>query len=247
MKATHRENRKTAIDVKKLIDLTHSLDEHTIHWPGEQPFAWKPLLWGEAGDGGWCATGFISMPEHTGTHLDAPIHFSRGKPTVGQLPLDRLVAPAVVIDVRAACSSDRDYLLSAGDIGKWEEVHGVIAPGEIVLVRTGWGRYWPEPKAYLGTDRDDAAQLSFPGVGGDAAELLRDRAVAGVGIDACSIDAGKSGDFRSHKILTAAGIFLLENLANLERLPETGATLLAFPLKLASGSGGPARVVGLLP
>jgi kynurenine formamidase len=248
MDAANPRNRRSAIDTGKLVDLTYSLDEDNPQWPTDPPFEWRADHWGFTGDGHWYAAGRFSTPEHIGTHLDAPVHFGAEQVRVGAIPVERLVAAAVVIDVRATCAGDRDYSLSAADILAWEGRHGAIGNGEIVLVHTGWGRYWPDREAYMGSARqDDAGGLSFPGVGPDAAALLRDRGVSGVGIDTAGIDAGRSEDFASHRILNNAGIFHLENLANLDRLPETGATLVALPLKLAAGSGAPARVIAILP
>jgi len=239
---------RSALEAGKLVDLTHSLDEHSIPWPSDPPFSWKAESWGRTGDGDWYAAGFFSTPEHIGTHIDAPIHFAEGGMRVGEIPLDRLVAPALVVDIRDACSRDRDYCLGAEDLVGWQERCGAIGRGEIVLVRTGWSRHWPDRGAYLGTDRpDDEGGMSFPGIGVEAAVMLRDCRVSGVGIDTAGVDYGKSKDFAVHKILNGAGIFHLENLTSLEHLPETGFTLIALPLKLANGSGAPARVVAVLP
>src|SRR5581483_1020521 len=197
--------------------------------------------------GYWYASGRYAASEHGGTHLDAPIHFGQGKPAMDEIPLTRLVAPALVIDISSACAHNPDYLLTAADLAGWEKAHGRIPNATIVLVRTGWSKFWPDKKRYLGSDTPaDTAHLHFPGIASDAAKFLAEqRKVAGVGIDTASIDYGQSKDFMTHRILNGAGIYGLENVANLEKVPATGATLIALPMKIKGGSGGPVRIVAL--
>jgi kynurenine formamidase len=125
----------------------------------------------------------------------------------------------------------------------------MIPEEAIVLLRTGWGKRWPDPKRYLGDDMaGEAARLHFPSYGREAAELLvKERKVAALGVDTASIDYGSSRDFIVHRIAGAANVPGLENLANLEELPETGAWIIALPMKIAGGSGGPLRIVALIP
>ena len=200
--------------------------------------------------GGWFyAANTLCTPEHGGTHLDAPIHFGEGRHTADQIPLERLIGPAVVIDVTAKASADRDYRLTRADVLDFERRHGRIAAGTIVLLRTGWGRFWPDRKAYLGDDTpNDASKLSFPSYGEEAARLLvEERRVAALGADVASIDYGRSKDFLVHRIAAAANVPGFENLAGLEALPPRGATVVALPMKIAGGSGGPLRAVALVP
>lgn len=232
----------------KAIDLTYSFDEHTIYWPTDQSFQWRKTKWGISPGGYWYASAVYSASEHGGTHIDGPIHFAKGKDTVDQIPLDRLIAPAAVVDISDHCMRDRDHELTVGDIEAWEDDHGPIAPGTIVLVRSGWGRYWPDKARYLGSDvSGDVENLHFPGIAGDAALWLARRRVAGVGIDTASLDHGPSRDFNTHQILNNAGIYGLENVANLEKLPASGAMLIALPMKIKGGSGGPVRIIAILP
>lgn len=237
------------IDERKLVDLTHAFDDRTIYWPTAKPFSWEKESWGPDAEGKWYAAGRYSASEHGGTHLDAPIHFAERRQSADQIPIGRLIGPAVVIDIYQAAAKDRDYLLSVADILAWEAAHGRIPANAIVLVRTGWDRFWGDRKAYLGTDApSDAANLHFPGISKEAAELLaRDRDVDAVGIDTPSLDHGPSRDFAAHRTLAAANIYGLENVANLGRLPPTGATVIALPMKIRGGSGGPARIVAILP
>jgi kynurenine formamidase len=238
----------SAVDEKKLVDLTHTFDERTIHWPTAEPFAWRTDAWGKSSGGYWYTSASFSASEHLGTHIDSPIHFAEGKATTDTLSLRQLVGSAVVIDVTKSSASDRDYRLSAADIVAWEKSNTGIPPGAIVLVRTGWSAFWPDRARYMGTTvPGDARNLHFPGIAPDAAELLVKRRVDGVGIDTASLDHGPSVDFRSHRILNGAGIYGLENLANLDRLPATGATVIALPMKIRNGTGGPVRVIAVLP
>ena len=240
------------IDLTKftLVDLSHSFDSATIYWPtSTKTFEHKEQSFGNT-PGGWFYSSFeISTPEHGGTHLDAPIHFGEGKETADQIPLNRLVAKAVVIDVSAKTSTDRDYLLTPDDVNVFEAQHGQITEGSIVLLRTGWSRHWPNRFAYLGDSTPgDASKLHFPSFGPDAARLLvEQRRVAALGVDVASIDAGNSTDFMVHRIAAAGNVPGFENLTNLDRLPATGAIVIALPMKIEGGSGGPLRAIALMP
>jgi kynurenine formamidase len=233
-----------------VVDLTHVFDAHTLYWPtAPSGFVWKQLAWGPA-EGGWFyAAGAFSAPEHGGTHLDAPVHFAEGHPTVERIGLERLIAPAAVIDVSERAAADPVYRLRPEDVRGFEARFGRIEPGTTVLLRTGWSRFWPDAKAYLGDDTPgDASKLRFPSYGAEAARLLvEERGVAGLGVDTASIDYGPSTDFPVHRLAAAHDVYGLENLAGLERLPARGATLIALPMKIAGGSGAPVRAVALLP
>ncbi len=236
-----------AIDDGKIVDLTHAFDERTIYWPTAKPFEWSKESWGRNAAGEWYSAARYAASEHGGTHLDAPIHFAEGRETVDQVAVARLVGPAVVIDVSAKVAKDRDYRLSLADIATWEARHGRIPRQSIVLVRTGWDRHWGNRKAYLGTDTPgDTANLHFPGVSRAAAELLGRRRVDGVGIDTASLDHGPSKDFPAHRALAAGNVFGLENVANLARVPTSGATVIALPMKIKGGTGAPLRIVAWL-
>jgi kynurenine formamidase len=232
----------------RALDLTYSFDEQTIYWPTDKSFHWEKTKWGPSPGGYWYASATYAASEHGGTHLDSPIHFGEGQATADAIPLARLIGPAVVIDISAA-AQNRDYSLTAADLDAWEAAHGAIPDGAIVLVRTGWGKFWPDKKRYLGSDiPGDTAHLHFPGIGRDAAEwLVARRKAVGVGIDTASLDHGPSADFITHRVLNGAGIYGLENVANLEQVPVTGATVIALPMKIKGGSGGPVRLIAILP
>ena len=234
----------------RIVDLTHPFDAQTLYWPtSPSAFELTTLASGTTPGGYFYSSYKLCTPEHGGTHLDAPVHFSKTGRSTAELPLVQLMAPAVVIDVTKQAAADAAYRVTRADVEAFEAAHGRIAPGTIVLVRTGWSRFWPDRKRYLGDDTlGDASKLKFPGYGEDAARLLvEQRQVAVLGIDTASIDYGPSTDFRAHRVGAAANVVNLENLAALDELPAIGATVIALPMKIAGGSGGPVRVVGLTP
>ena len=236
------------IDRSKLVDMSYPFDKTTVYWPTAKPFEWHKDVWGPSPGGYFYASATFTTSEHGGTHLDSPLHFSEHQMGTGEIPVSRLVGPAKVIDVTERCRQNPDYRVTAADISQFEKSHGVIASGDLVLFRTGWGRFWPDRKKYLGDDKPgDVSGLRFPGLSREAAQLLVARKISGVGIDTASIDYGQSKDFICHQILNGAGIFNLENVANLDRLPATGATLIALPVKISGGTGGPVRIIALLP
>lgn len=232
-----------------LLDLSHAFNVNTLYWPtSPSRFEKNQLAYGET-EGGWFYAAYsVCTPEHGGTHLDAPRHFAADGLTTEALPLENLIAPGVVIEVSDKAAQSRDYRLSVADVKSFEARHGRIAAGTIVLLRTGWSEFWPDAKSYLGDNTPgDASKLHFPGYGAEAARLLVARQVVILGIDTASIDYGASSDFPVHRIVAAQNIAGLENLKDLERLPPTGFTVLALPMKIEGGSGGPVRVVALVP
>jgi kynurenine formamidase len=234
-----------------LVDLSYVYDETTIYWPtSPSSFELHELAHGPAEGGYFYSAYSFSTPEHGGTHLDAPIHFSEGGRTVAEIPLEQLLGRGIVIDMSEAASRDPDALLDLATVTSWEERHGPIAEGTIVILRTGWGRRWPDgAKAYLGDDTPgDASNLHFPGYGEEAARfLVEERRVGALGIDTASIDHGPSKDFRVHRIAAARNVVGLENVARAEELPEKDFWIAALPIKIGKGSGGPVRIVALLP
>ena len=234
-----------------LVDLSHPYDAQAIFWPTAKPFRLDKVADGMTPGGYYYAANDFFTSEHGGTHVDAPIHFAQGHQTVDQLPLDRLLGPAVVIDVTDAAGRDADYQVTADDIQRAEARDGRIPDRVIVLIRTGYSKRWPDAAAYLGTaDRGEAAvaRLHFPGLHPDAAAwLIANRSIAAIGIDTASIDYGQSTTFASHRALFARDIPAFENLTALERLPARGANVIALPMKIAGGSGAPLRVVAILP
>jgi len=243
----------TGIDLAsaQLVDLSYAYDETTIYWPtSPTSFELTELARG-ATEGGYFYSAYsFSTPEHGGTHLDAPVHFSETGRTAGEVPVRQLIAPGIVIDMSDAANEDPDALLDLATVRDWETRNGPIAEGTIVILRTGWGRRWAEgAKAYLGDDTPgDASNLHFPGYGVEAARhLVEERKVGALGIDTASIDHGPSKDFAVHRVVAARNVIGLENVARAEELPEKGFWIVALPVKIGKGSGGPVRIVALLP
>jgi kynurenine formamidase len=227
----------------RVVDMTYAINGKLPAWPGdERTFEAKVAASPEKE--GYFARSFWTL-EHYGTHMDAPAHFPPGKEFLDQIPVAHLFAPAVVIDVREEAGKDPDYRLRVMRVEKWEALHERIPAGAVVLLRTGWASRWPDQARYR--NMDSAGMMHFPGFSVEAARLLIERGAVGLGIDTLSIDYGPSKDFEVHRVTLPAGLYQLENLANLDQLPEAGAFLISAPIKLESGSGGPVRVFAILP
>jgi kynurenine formamidase len=235
----------------RTIDLTHSFGPDTIVWPTEQDFRLVLQQAGETSGGYYYASNRLEMAEHGGTHIDAPIHFSKGGLTLDQVPIERLVGTGVRIDITAQCARDRDYRVSIQDFERWELAHGRIQTRAIVLLDTGFARYWPSRQRYLGTELrgpEGIQALHFPGLHPEAAAwLLRERQVKAVGIDTASIDFGQSSTFETHVALLSQNVPVFENLSDLRDLPHRGFDVIALPMKIAGGTGGPLRIIAVLP
>jgi kynurenine formamidase len=242
--------RAAASALRGLVDLSHPFNEQTIYWPTAQEFELTQVAHGETEGGYFYAANNYSAAEHGGTHLDAPIHFARGRQTADEIPLRRLVGRAVTVDLSERVGNTADYLISRADLRRWERQNGRIPRRTIVLLRTGWERFWPNAERYLGTaQRGEQAvpNLHFPGLSpGGARWLVRQRGVKAVGIDTASIDYGQSTDFRVHRIFGAANVPVFENVARLGRLPARGFAVAALPMKIDGGSGGPLRIMAVL-
>ena len=235
----------------RAVDLTHAFDENTIYWPTEKGFQHDKQFEGVT-EGGWYYTAYsVRTAEHGGTHLDAPIHFAADTWTADEVPLSSLILPAVVIDVTDEASGNRDYLLTEEGLKQWEAQHGQIPKGSAVLMNTGFAKFWPNHEQYMGTAKrgpEAVAELHFPGFSESAARFLaNERSVAAVGLDTPSIDYGQSKDFIAHQILYSQNIIGFENIASMEELPATGAWVVALPMKIRNGSGGPLRIIALIP
>jgi kynurenine formamidase len=227
----------------RVVDMTYAINGKLPAWPGDdKTFEAQTVATPEKD--GYFARSFW-MLEHYGTHMDAPGHFPPGKLTLDQIPVAQFFGPAAVIDVRDEAAKNSDYRLTVARIEKWESAHGRVPRGAIVLLLTGWASRWPDQARYRNTDASGV--MHFPGYSVEAAKVLVARGASGLGIDTLSIDYGPSKDFEVHRVDLPAGLFNLENLANLDQLPEAGAFLIAAPIKLEGGSGGPVRVFALLP
>jgi len=234
-----------------LVDLSHSYDAQAIFWPTADRFRLDKVADGITPGGYYYAANNFFTAEHGGTHIDAPVHFAQGHQTVDQIPLDRLIGSAIVIDVREASGRDANYQVTVDDFQREEREHGPIPRDAIVLLRTGFSTRWPDADRYLGTSergQSAVAKLHFPGLHPDAARwLVANRPIKAIGIDTASIDYGQSTLFESHRVLYEKDIPAFENLTALERLPSRGAYVIALPMKIAGGSGAPLRAVAVLP
>ncbi len=234
-----------------IVDLTYPFDAESIYWPTAEGFQLTIDAKGPTEGGYHYEANSFSAAEHGGTHLDAPIHFYEGRWTTDQIPLERLLGPAIVVDVTAQAANNPDYQVSVADFEGWEAEHGPIPDGTIVLLRTGYGQYWPDRERYMGTAERGAEavpKLHFPGLAPEAAQwLVANRTIHAIGLDTPSIDYGQSTLFESHQTLFAANIPAFENVAHLDRLPATGFTVIALPMNIKGGSGGPLRIIALLP
>lgn len=231
------------------VDLTWDYSAETLYWPTSSGFELEPLPPPVNDNFAWYADNRFSSTENGGTHMDAPLHFGEGKRSVDQVPVEQLIGPGVVIDVSSRALADRDYQVTVSDLCEWEINFGRMPHGAIVLLRTGYGQFWPDPQRYLGTSKkgtEGVAELHFPGLHPTAAQWLANREVGAVGIDTASIDYGQSRFFDSHRVLASRNIPTFENVAHLERLPQEGTWVVALPMKIKGGSGGPLRIVALV-
>ncbi|WP_299365100.1 cyclase family protein [Winogradskyella sp.] len=231
----------------KIIDLTHTFSEETVYWVTAKEFKLDVVAKGDTDKGYFYAANNFETAEHGGTHIDAPIHFSKGKQSVEEIPLEKLVGQGIKIDVTANANGNPDYLVSVQDFIDWEKANGEIPEGAIILLFTGHSKYYPDKLKYLGTDQrgpEAVKLLHFPGLSPEAATwLVENRNINSIGIDTPSIDYGQSEYFKSHVILLSENIPAFENITNLDQLPSKGFEVIALPMKIKDGSGAPLRII----
>jgi kynurenine formamidase len=227
----------------RVLDLAYAINDKLVPWPGDE--RWFEAKTNATVEKDGYFTRSFWMLEHYGTHLDAPIHFPPGTTPLDKIPPRQFFGPAIVFDIQAESGTNADYLLPATRIDDWEARHGRVPEGAIVLLRTGWASRWPDAKTYR--NEDSSGCMHFPGFSAKAVERLIERKISGIGCDTISVDCGASQDFAVHHLALGAGLYHLENLADLSELPEKGAFLIVAPIKLEGGSGGPVRVFALLP
>ena len=231
-----------------IVDLTYPFDKNTIYWPTEKGFDLKTVFYGMSPGHYFYSAFKFSMPEHGGTHVDAPRHFSEKGLTVDQISPDNLIGNVVVIPVDKQAQTQKDYAITVEDIQNFEKKVRPLTDKDIVLFHTGWSQYWPDKKKYLGSDvPGDTKNLHFPGLSKAAAEYLVSLKVKAVGLDTASLDPGNSRDFIAHRVLLGANVYGIEHLTKLNSLPPIGATLIVAPMKISGGSGGPARIFAIVP
>src|SRR5688500_3446651 len=241
-------NHVPSLNDAKWIDLTHPFSANTLYLPNNpKGFTRYTLFEGMTAKGYYYSSFDFYAPEHGGTHLDAPVHFAEGKKTVDELDLNQVIGEGVVIDVSKNAATSRDYQINVEDVTNWEKENGQLDENMIVLFNTGYGKFYPNALEYFGTDKkgEEAIPfLHFPGIHPQLAEwLIKNRKVKAVGLDTPSIDYGQSTDFQTHRILLAENMPAFENVTNLDKLPAKNFNVVALPMLLKDGSGGPLRII----
>lgn len=236
---------------KSIVNLTHDYSDETVYLVTSQEFELDTVAYGDTENGYFYSAFNFSTAEHGGTHIDAPIHFAKSKQSVDEIPLERLMGSAIKIDVKAKVGDNSDYQIEIKDFKNWKKDQNKTIPdGSIVLLETDFSSHYPDKLKYLGTDKrgeEALDKMHFPGLSPEAATwLVENRNINAIGLDTPSIDYGQSKDFKSHVILLSHDIPAFENLTNLDQLPLTGFTIIALPIKIKGGSGGPLRIVGVL-
>ena len=244
-------SRSNILNYTKIIDLTHDFSDETIYWVTAKEFHLDTVAHGQTDQGFFYAANNFTTAEHGGTHIDAPIHFAKEGQTVDEIPLEHLIGQAIKINVSSKAFNNPDYLIGIDDFLQWEKDENIEIPdGSIILLETGFSKYYPNKLKYLGTEMrgpEAVKDLHFPGLSAEAATwLIENRNIHAIGLDTPSIDYGQSTDFKSHVILLSENIPAFENLTNLDKLPSKGFTIVALPMKIKGGSGGPLRIVALL-
>ena len=236
---------------ERIVDLTHEFSEESVYWVTAKEFELDIVAQGETEKGYYYSANNFATAEHGGTHIDAPIHFAENAQSVDEIPLERLVGEGIKIDVSSKALRNPDYLITIEDFTNWEKEQNQRIPnGSIVLLETGYSRYYPDKIKYLGTDRrgEQAIELlHFPGLSPDAATwLVENRKISAIGIDTPSIDYGQSQYFKSHVTLLSKNIPAFENIMNLDKLPAIDFKVVALPMKIKGGSGAPLRIIAIL-
>ncbi|XP_037573805.2 isatin hydrolase isoform X1 [Dermacentor silvarum] len=241
----------------KLVDLSYVFDKNTVYPSPSANFS-LDVRYRKTKHGVRYQEENLCSSTQGGTHVIAPRHLLKGRWSVTDLPLNRLVVPGAVIDISIQVLRSRDYRLRITDVMRWEDIHGRLPQGCVLFVRTGWSRYWPSWYKYHGhpaaAGNGTSSYLPFdtrphhPGVHPDTATwLVSKRKVYGVGIDAPSLDYGLSKDLGAQHILLAANIYGLVNVANLQELPSVGSTLFVFPMKIRGAGAAPVRILAVVP
>ncbi|XP_038075907.1 isatin hydrolase-like [Patiria miniata] len=236
------------------LDMSYGYDENTLAYPSVGFFQLSIGERGPTDNFPWLEYNYMSLPEHIGTHIDAPAHFAKGRMRVDDIPIGRLICAAVRVDISEKAKIDRDYGMTVQDLQDWEEIHGKIPDESLLFVYTGWGAFYPDRLAYQGTTRNDTyldeqgeSLVHSPGVGPEAGTwLVQNRNIVGLGIDGPNLDCGQNEEFMTHRVLMEADIYGIENVANLDQLPNTGAKVYALPMKIVDGSGAPVRIIAML-
>jgi kynurenine formamidase len=231
------------IQYSRIIDLSHPIHPAIPNWPGDAPVEFSPVASLET-DGYYLRR--FAIGEHSATHINAPAGFFEDGFGVEAFPPEKLVLPAIVIDLRRRCAAGPDTVLPVEHVLRWEEQHGRVPAGSLAILFTGWGEKWGDPQAFLNPDTEGV--LHFPGFGVETAGFLLDeRQVAGLGTDTHGVDPGADSAYAVNRLVLGRGGLVLECLARLNELPPAGATLVIGRLPLVGGSGSPVSVLAFIP
>lgn len=234
------------IKYRKIIELSHKIDDKIVSWPGDKKFnnPYSKKLITNYSDNGFYSNSFI-MLEHTGTHIDAPIHGFENRFSIDQIPVESFIVNGCVINVSKQVQNNPDYQLQVEDIKRWEKLNGKIKGNSFVIMRTDWSELWDRPSMYI--NKDHSGIMHFPGFSKESIEfLIKERGIAGIGVETLSIDPGTSVDFDIHKTLFSSNKYAIENMTNIKFLPPKNFTIIAIPLRLNDGSGSPVTVIALI-
>lgn len=224
----------------RVLDLTHLMGAESPVWPGNEPFEAEPMKTFE-NDGFYQQK--VSFWEHTGTHIDAPVHFIEDGAYADAIDIRDLIAPLAVIDISQRASEDPDTALTVDDILAYEADFGKLPAGALVAMYSGWDRYWSDPDAFVNLDADGVQH--YPGFDPDAAEfLVTQRDIAGIAVDTLSQDPGNSTDFGTHITILGAGKYGIEGMNALGEIDPAGGHAFIGAPKWSGSSGGPARILG---
>jgi kynurenine formamidase len=227
---------------RDVIDLTHTFSPSLPVFPSYKPIQVRPRFT-IARDG--FAANEVTFDEHTGTHVDAPVHFVSGASTSDRLPVDRLIAPLTVISIVERAAKDPDASVTVDDLMQWERRHGRIPAGAFVAMNAGWDARATSVDRFL--NRDAKGTMHAPGFSEAAARfLVTERDICAAGVDTLSLDIGAAQTFVAHVALLGAAKYGVELLANLGRVPPSGATIVVGAPKHEGATGGPARVLALV-
>lgn len=222
----------------RIADLTHVLSPKFPVFPGFDPMTMRTIV--TVQKDGFYANRW-DLGEHSGTHMDAPAHFIEGGVSADRVPPQQLFAPLAVIDLRPRAARDPDTSVTVDDLLAWERRHGRLPAGAAVVMNSGWAERASDGARFLNADASNT--LHFPGFSPEAAEfLVRERDIAGIGVDTLSLDIGAAKEFKAHVSVLGAGKWGLEGVANLDGVPPTGATLIVGGPKVENASGGPTRL-----
>ncbi|XP_026759541.1 isatin hydrolase-like [Galleria mellonella] len=227
----------------EFIDLTHPFDNQTVYWPNAQVFRFTKQIGDYDATGSWYAANDFTAGEHGGTHIDAPYHFAKTGLHVGELPLTKLIAALIIIDISSIVNDDPKFVLYKTHL---DHLLYYEDKPSLLIFKFGWSKYFNDTKKYLGQNDNDNT-LNFPGLSEEVVEWIisANKKVVGIGVDVASVDPGSSTNFPVHKILSTKGLYGIENVNLSRQIPETGCTALALPMKIALGTGAPLRLVAI--